>query len=84
MIETPGHTRGGICLIGKEEIFTGDTLFRGSIGRTDFPESSQEEMRESLKKLKTLQDSLTVYPGHGPSTKLGDEKHCNPFLKELP
>ena len=83
VIETPGHTRGGICLIGKEEIFTGDTLFMGSIGRTDFPESSQEEMKKSLRKLKTLQDSLTVYPGHGPSTKLGDEKICNPFLTEL-
>jgi glyoxylase-like metal-dependent hydrolase (beta-lactamase superfamily II) len=84
VIETPGHTRGGICLIGKKEIFTGDTLFMGSIGRTDFPESSQEEMKRSLKKLKTLQDSLTVYPGHGSSTILGEEKHCNPFLKELP
>jgi len=83
VIETPGHTRGSICLIGKEEIFTGDTLFMGSIGRTDLPESSQEEMKESLKKLKTLPDSLTVYPGHGPSTKLGDEKQCNPFLTEL-
>lgn len=83
VIGTPGHTRGSICLIGKEEIFTGDTLFMGSIGRTDFPESSQEEMKESLKKLKTLPDTLTVYPGHGPSTRLGDEKQCNPFLTEL-
>jgi len=83
VIETPGHTRGSISLIGKDKIFTGDTLFAGSIGRIDFPESSEKEMRLSLEKLETMQDNLTVYPGHGPTTKLGKEKIDNPFLTGL-
>jgi hydroxyacylglutathione hydrolase len=83
VIETPGHTRGSISLIGEDKIFTGDTLFAGSIGRTDFSESSEKEMKLSLEKLKTMHDSLTVYPGHGPTTKLGKEKITNPFLTGL-
>jgi glyoxylase-like metal-dependent hydrolase (beta-lactamase superfamily II) len=80
VIHTPGHSRGSISLLGEKEIFTGDTLFAGSIGRTDFPESSEQEMKLSLKKLATLPDHLKVYPGHGPPTTIGEEKQFNPFL----
>jgi glyoxylase-like metal-dependent hydrolase (beta-lactamase superfamily II) len=84
VIHTPGHSHGSISLLGKQGIFTGDTLFAGSIGRTDFPESSQEEMQVSLKKLSTLPDNLIVYSGHGPSTVLLEEKRSNPFLTGYP
>ena len=82
VVHTPGHSRGGMCLLGEELIFTGDTLFAGSIGRIDFPESSSREMKCSLKKLKGLSDHLSVYPGHGPSTNLKVEKETNPFLQD--
>lgn len=80
---TPGHTPGGISLLGEEQVFTGDTLFAGSIGRTDFPESSRSEMNRSLRMLADLPDQLTVYPGHGPPTTLEEEKRSNPFLQSL-
>lgn len=82
VLHTPGHTPGSICLLGEKEIFTGDTLFAASIGRVDFPEGSEKEMRKSLRKIKALQDHLEVYPGHGPTTTLGEEKQTNPFLAE--
>lgn len=80
---TPGHSLGGISLIGEREVFTGDTLFAGSIGRMDFPDSSEEDMKNSLVKLARLPDSFVVYPGHGPATMIGREKHSNRFLKQL-
>lgn len=83
VIHTPGHSRGSISLLGEKEIFTGDTLFQGSIGRTDFPESSEPDMRLSLKKLASLADHFVVYPGHGSMTNLGEEKRSNPFLQRL-
>ena len=83
VMHTPGHSRGSISLIGEKEVFSGDTLFMGSIGRVDFPESSEKEMRQSLKKLAHLPDHFVVYPGHGPSTTMGEEKCSNPFLIEL-
>jgi len=83
VMHTPGHSRGSISLIGEKEVFSGDTLFMGSIGRTDFPESSEREMQQSLKKLAYLPDHFVVYPGHGPSTTMGEEKCSNPFLIEL-
>jgi glyoxylase-like metal-dependent hydrolase (beta-lactamase superfamily II) len=83
VIHTPGHTCGSICLLGQNEIFTGDTLFAGSIGRTDFPESSEKDMTQSLKKLASLPDCLAVFPGHGPTTTMGEEKQSNPFLTAL-
>jgi glyoxylase-like metal-dependent hydrolase (beta-lactamase superfamily II) len=83
VMHTPGHSRGGISLLGDKEVFTGDTLFFGSIGRTDFPDSSEPDMRASLKKLATLPDHFIVYPGHGPITTIGEEKRNNPFLKDL-
>lgn len=78
---TPGHTKGSISLIGGKEVFTGDTLFFGSIGRTDFPESSESDMHPSLRKLAALPEDFIVYPGHGPITTIGNEKRDNPFLQ---
>lgn len=83
VMHTPGHSRGSISLIGAKEVFTGDTLFCGSIGRTDFPDSSESDMQLSLKKLMYLPDSFIVYPGHGPQTTIGEEKKSNPFLLGL-
>lgn len=83
VIHTPGHSTGSISLLGKHEIFTGDALFAGSIGRVDFPESSLEEMNASLKRLMRLPDCLTVHAGHGPATTMGTEKATNPFLLRL-
>ncbi len=80
VIHTPGHTHGSVTLVGSKVAFTGDTLFANSIGRTDFPESSPEDMSCSLEKLKKLNDETAVYPGHGPATTIGDEKKNNPFL----
>jgi len=80
VMHTPGHTAGCICLIGDRLVFTGDTLFAGSIGRTDFPESSANDMKRSLKKLAQLPDNFLVYPGHGPTSQMGEEKRVNPFL----
>jgi hydroxyacylglutathione hydrolase len=80
VMHTPGHSPGSISLIGEKEVFTGDTLFAGSIGRTDLPQSSESDMKESLKKLAKLPDDFKVYPGHGPTTTIGKEKKGNPFL----
>jgi glyoxylase-like metal-dependent hydrolase (beta-lactamase superfamily II) len=83
VIHTPGHSRGSISLLGEREVFTGDTLFLGSIGRVDFPESSERDMSLSLKKLATLPDYFVVYPGHGATTTIVEEKCGNPFLQWL-
>ncbi|MBO3800599.1 MAG: MBL fold metallo-hydrolase [Candidatus Brockarchaeota archaeon] len=84
VIHTPGHTRGSICLLGKGVVFTGDTLFAGSIGRTDLPGGSFEEIIGSIRnKLMTLPDETLVYPGHGPFSSIGKEKRTNPFLTDI-
>jgi len=83
VMHTPGHSMGSISLLGEKEVFVGDTLFLGSIGRIDFPESSEREMKTSLKKLACLPDYFVVYPGHGPTTTIGEEKLSNPFLQRL-
>lgn len=75
VMHTPGHTPGGICLIASNVLFTGDTLFRDGIGRTDFPGASPELMERSLRRLAGLKSGLLVYPGHGPETTLGRELH---------
>ena len=80
VMHTPGHTPGSICLVGERLVFTGDTLFAGSIGRTDFPGGSMNDMRLSLKKLTSLSDNLLVYPGHGETSMIREEKRMNPFL----
>jgi hydroxyacylglutathione hydrolase len=82
VLHTPGHTRGCICLVGDHIAFTGDTLFAGGIGRTDFPEGSMTDMNRSLKKLEKLPDSMLIYPGHGETSMIGEEKRVNPFLSD--
>ena len=83
VIATPGHSAGGVCYYfpAEKTLFTGDTLFSGSIGRTDFPGSSEELMAQSLSRLVRLPDDTLVYPGHGPRTSIGREKKSNPFLR---
>lgn len=81
VMHTPGHSRGSISLLGEKEVFTGDTLFAGSIGRTDFPGSSGSDMRLSLERLKRLPNYFVVYPGHGPITTIEKEKYGNQFLR---
>lgn len=85
VLHTPGHTPGGICLLLKEPqggiVFTGDTLFCGSVGRTDLPGMSHDALIKGIRtKLLTLPDDTVVYPGHGPSSTIGEEKKHNPFL----
>jgi len=81
VLHTPGHSKGSISLLGDNVVFTGDTLFAGSIGRYDFPDASYKEIMNSLKRLATLPDHLKVYPGHGPTSTIGQEKRSNPFLQ---
>ena len=79
---TPGHTSGGICLIGDGIVFSGDTLFNYGIGRTDFPGGDYDTLISSIRnKLMLLPDDTIVYPGHGPSTTIGNERRGNPFLR---
>lgn len=81
VIHTPGHSPGGICLKTGNIIFVGDTLFQGSIGRTDFPGGSYKQLIENIKtKLFCYDDDVVCYPGHGPATTIGFERKYNPFL----
>ncbi len=83
VIFTPGHTPGGVCFVDDISAFVGDTLFAGSIGRTDLPGGDYETLISSIKnKLMKLDDSIVVYSGHGPKTKIKDEKDTNPFLND--
>lgn len=81
VISTPGHTKGGICLLNEEILISGDTLFKGSMGRTDLYSGSEDEMMNSLRRLSNLPESLKVYPGHGPSSTIELEKKHNPFMR---
>lgn len=82
VIHTPGHTAGGICLYdGDKVLFSGDTLFAGSVGRSDFPGGDHYQLIESVvKALAEVKDETVVYPGHGPETGMGYERKTNPFL----
>jgi hydroxyacylglutathione hydrolase len=83
VIHTPGHTEGSVCLYfpAEKKLIAGDTLFAGSIGRTDLPGGSMRKIISSLhEKVLTLPDETTVVPGHGPLTTIGDERESNPFL----
>ena len=81
VLHTPGHSKGSVCLVNEKKIIAGDTLFAGSIGRTDFPGGSFEELTGNIKtKLFPLGDKMEVYPGHGPPTYIGRERRHNPFL----
>ncbi|MCK5761367.1 MAG: MBL fold metallo-hydrolase [Candidatus Izimaplasma sp.] len=82
IIETPGHTKGGVCYKYKNFLFSGDTLFKGTIGRTDLPTSNTLDIQKSIKKIfKICRDNTIVYPGHGHFTTVLNEKRDNPFVK---
>jgi len=82
VIHTPGHSPGGICLYTPGHLFAGDTLFMGSIGRTDLPGGDYDTLISSIKtKLLDLPEDTMVYTGHGPETGIGNEKRMNPFLR---
>ncbi len=84
ILHTPGHTKGSICLYIKDKfLFTGDTLFCGSVGRTDFPTGDIEQIDESLKRIIFLPANIIFFPGHGEPCIVGEEKSHNPFLKIL-
>lgn len=84
VVHTPGHTRGGVCYSYKRYLFTGDTLFKGTIGRSDLPTSNKKELMESLKKIiKHFKDNTLLYPGHGSFTTIINEKRENYFLRLL-
>ncbi len=80
VMETPGHTRGSVCYITDGAIFAGDTIFEGSVGRTDCYSGDPAAQRRSLKRLAALSGSYTIYCGHGPVTTLADELASNPYL----
>ena len=81
VIHTPGHTPGSVCLMVGSSMFSGDTLFAGSCGRTDLPGGDWKTIRESLGRLASLEGDFTVFPGHGESTTLALEKQYNPYLR---
>ncbi len=84
VLHTPGHSPGGVCFLAEDEILVGDTLFAGSVGRTDLPGGDHDKLLQSVEtKLLTLDDSLKAYCGHGPSTTIGFERYNNPFLTSL-
>ena len=83
VLHTPGHTPGGICLLGEGVVFSGDTLFNHSVGRTDLPGGSYNKLMNSIQtRLMTLPDETIVYPGHGPETTIGAERKGNPYLQD--
>jgi glyoxylase-like metal-dependent hydrolase (beta-lactamase superfamily II) len=82
VIHTPGHSPGGVCFYTPGAIFTGDTLFAGSIGRTDFPGGSHRQLIQGVvQKIFPLGDDIRVYPGHGPNSTIGRERSSNPFFR---
>ena len=81
VLHTPGHSPGGISLVTDKIVFVGDTLFAGSIGRTDFPGGDYDGLLRNVReKIFTLGDDVVVYPGHGPKTTVGRERKTNPFF----
>ena len=82
VLATPGHTPGSVCLLCGEALFSGDTLFAGSYGRTDFKGGSMQDMYASLRKLAALPPQTRVLPGHGPESTIEDELRTNPYLRE--
>ena len=81
VLHTPGHTPGSVCLLIADAMFSGDTLFAGSMGRCDFPGSSIFDMRKSMKKLYNLAGDFRVFPGHAEATTLEFERKTNPYLR---
>lgn len=83
VLHTPGHSPGGCCFICEDVIFSGDTLFYGSVGRVDLPGGDQEAMESSLMKLARLEWDFRVLPGHGEETTLAFEREYNPYMRRL-
>ena len=81
VLHTPGHTPGSVCLACEDTLFSGDTLFMDSCGRTDFPGGDNVQMHKSLQRLAGLQGEFQVLPGHGPATTLAQERKYNPYLR---
>lgn len=81
IIYTPGHTKGSVCIYSDGILFSGDTLFEHSVGRTDFIDGDFNELEKSIYKLYNLPDNTKVYPGHGNITFIGNEKQSNPFVR---
>ncbi|MBR5022545.1 MAG: MBL fold metallo-hydrolase [Oscillospiraceae bacterium] len=81
VIHTPGHTPGSVCLMCEDTMFSGDTLFMESCGRTDFPGGDDTLMHKSLRRLAELPGDYKVLPGHGPATKVSEERKYNPYLR---
>ena len=79
-IATPGHTAGSMCYLSYDNLFTGDTLFKESVGRTDLPTGSQRDLYYSLKKLSALEGDYKIYAGHGANSTLSHEREYNPFI----
>jgi glyoxylase-like metal-dependent hydrolase (beta-lactamase superfamily II) len=83
VVHTPGHTPGSVCFRTDGWVLSGDLVFAGAIGRSDFPNSSEADMRRSLRRFLELADETDVFPGHGPQTTVGRERARNPFLQGL-
>ncbi len=81
VLATPGHTHGSVCYLCEDALFSGDTLFAGSCGRTDLPGGDGKFLRLSLERLAELEKNYWVYPGHGESTTLAEEKKYNPYMR---
>ena len=81
VLHTPGHTPGSVCLMVEHSIFSGDTLFAGSCGRTDLPGGDWATILRSLRRLASIEANFWVYPGHGESTTLAEEKRYNPYFR---
>ena len=81
VLETPGHTWGSVCFLCEDALFSGDTLFAGSCGRTDLPGGESQVLRQSLEYLSELETDYRIFPGHGESTTLLHEKQTNPYLR---
>ena len=82
VLHTPGHTPGSVCLLTEDHLFSGDTLFAGSCGRTDLPGGDWQTIRSSLSRLAALTENLQIYPGHGESTTLDNERMYNPYMRD--
>jgi glyoxylase-like metal-dependent hydrolase (beta-lactamase superfamily II) len=83
ILHTPGHSPGGICIYGEGILITGDTLFAGSVGRTDLPGGDRESLKKSFIRLMSLSDAVKVFPGHGPESTVGKERTDNFFSHEI-
>lgn len=82
VLHTPGHTVGSSCFMVQDVIFSGDTIFKGSVGRTDFPTSDPKKMVQSVQRIAEIDENYAIFPAHGDSTTLDYEKKTNPFMKD--